>query len=98
MYEGENVHRDVGSCINDFHFKRVLDYLQENHGGHVLCGDIKTVDSSRSYIPPTIIENPSLDSKLMTEEIFGPLLVVLKFSDIQHVIDYINANDKPLAI
>jgi len=48
MYEGENVHRDVGSCINDFHFKRVLEYLQENHGGHVLCGDIKTVDSSRS--------------------------------------------------
>jgi len=33
-----------------------------------------TIDKSEKFIPPTIVENPSENSKLMKEEVFGPIL------------------------
>lgn len=39
-----------------------------------------------------------LTSKVMTEEIFGPLLPVLKYSDINSVISHIKAGEKPLTL
>jgi acyl-CoA reductase-like NAD-dependent aldehyde dehydrogenase len=42
---------------------------------------LKTVNSKERYICPTIIKNPSLDSKLMKEEIFGPVLPILTFKN-----------------
>ena len=39
-----------------------------------------------------------MDSKIMTEEIFGPLLPVLKYNDINTVIDHIKEGEKPLTL
>lgn len=47
---------------------------------------------------PTIIELKSTDTKIMQEEIFGPLLPVFTFSDIDEAINYVNNNEKPLAL
>lgn len=41
---------------------------------------------------------PDLDSKLMSEEIFGPVMPVFPFKDIGEVIRFINSKDKPLAV
>ena len=42
--------------------------------------------------------NVSVDSLVMTEEIFGPILPVLEFEDIGEVIDFVNNREKPLAL
>jgi acyl-CoA reductase-like NAD-dependent aldehyde dehydrogenase len=45
-----------------------------------------------------LIEHPSPESKLMQEEIFGPILPVLSFDKLEEVLDFINKRPKPLAL
>lgn len=92
---------DKGAMINSAHVERIKGYLSENHGGKVLFG-VKTEeqlkDIQNNWIPPTIIEDPSLESAVMTEEIFGPVLPIISFSEIEDAIKFINNRPKPLAI
>ena len=81
--------------INDFHCNRVAELL-ETAGGKVICGG--KVNREAKHIEPTIILKPSLESKLMKEEIFGPIMPVFPFKDIGEVIRFINAREKPLAV
>ena len=50
------------------------------------------------FIEPTIVVEPSLESKMMREEIFGPILPVYFFENINEVINFINDRPKPLAL
>jgi len=50
------------------------------------------------HIEPTIILNPTKDSPLMNEEIFGPILPILTYKNLEEVTSYINEKPKPLAI
>jgi len=49
------------------------------------------------YISPTILDSVSPDDPVMQEEIFGPILPVMEFDQIQDVINYVNSHPKPLA-
>jgi len=53
---------------------------------------------SKRYLEPTLLLNPSRDSKVMQEEIFGPILPIIPYTDLQDVIDSINNGEKPLAL
>ena len=55
------------------------------------------VDKEDRFVAPTILENIKLDSPLMKDEIFGPLLPVLTFSKIEEAISFVNSKEKPLA-
>jgi aldehyde dehydrogenase (NAD+) len=84
--------------VNAKHYKRVKSYLDNSvaAGAKIKFGG--QVDESDHYIAPTVVENVPLDSDLMQEEIFGPVLPVITYSDLQEVIDVINAKEKPLAL
>lgn len=92
---------DKGAIINDFHVERVKGYLTENHGGKVLFG-VKTEDGLKdiksNWIPPTVVDDPSLESAIMTEEIFGPILPIVTFNKIDDAIKFVNDRPKPLTI
>ena len=47
---------------------------------------------------PTILTNVDVNSNVMTEEIFGPILPVIEFDNIQDIISFINKREKPLAL
>lgn len=49
-------------------------------------------------MPPQLIENTTPDMRLMQEEIFGPILPVLTYTDPESVLARINAGEKPLAL
>ena len=67
------------------------------HGsGKILFGG--TCDPQQRYVAPTLIDEPDDDSPVMRQEIFGPLLPVKGFHDIETVIRYVNERDKPLAL
>ena len=78
--------------VNEEAFSRLTDLLNE---GKVRYGGI--VNGSQKYISPTIIDEVRPEFKMMKEEIFGPLLPVMTFSNVEEAISYINAREKPLA-
>lgn len=66
--------------------------IEEKHGGKVVLGG-KGYDANDRFFPPTIVVDPKLDSRIMKEEIFGPILPVITYRSIQEAIDFIN--DRP---
>lgn len=84
---------EYGKIINRRHFDRLRTYLGE---GNILHGG-KSDDQSLK-IEPTIVDGLSADSALLQEEIFGPILPVIEFTDVKEVVRYVNARPKPLAL
>ncbi|MBT8320501.1 MAG: aldehyde dehydrogenase family protein [Eudoraea sp.] len=84
--------------VNSSHLKRLKHLLEdaEERGGQILTTE--KADSTDNYFPPTVIINPPKDSLVMEEEIFGPILPVIPFKEIQEAIDFINRKEKPLAL
>ena len=87
---------ESGKMVNEFHLKRVSS-LMENHGGEVILGNKNAhIDFD---LKPTIILNPSKDSKLMKEEIFGPIFPIILYTNIDEAIKYISEEqEKPLCV
>ena len=83
---------EYGRIINEKQFDRLTGYLQQ---GRIVSGG-KT-DKSKLYIEPTILENVSLDSAIMKEEIFGPILPVIPFDNMEQAKSIIDRNPNPLA-
>jgi len=89
---------DMGQVISEFHTERLAGLLK-GHGGKVLTGvkETEEIDAKLKFIPPTVIENPSLDSPLMQEEIFGPILPIVTYKKFEDAIKFINDRPKPLS-
>ena len=78
--------------VNDDAFERLMGLMK--HGEIIYGGN--NVKAER-FIAPTLIDKVEPDFPIMQEEIFGPLLPILNFKDIEEVISYVNENEKPLA-
>lgn len=89
---------DYCRVVNAGHHGRITRLLDDAKakGGVVLTGGEVATESQ--FIAPTLIAGMSDDSAIMQEEIFGPLLPIITYSDINEVISYINAKPKPLAL
>ncbi len=85
--------RDYGRIVDDRHFQRVAAFLKD--GDTVIGGD---VDASERYIAPTVIDGVTWDHALMQEEIFGPVLPVLTFQNLNAAIEALQSRPKPLAL
>ncbi|MEP7143802.1 MAG: aldehyde dehydrogenase [Ferruginibacter sp.] len=83
---------DFGRIINEKQFDRLTTYLQQ---GRILAGG-KT-DREKLYIEPTIMDNVSLTSPIMKDEIFGPILPILTFTTMDNAKAIIAQNKNPLA-
>jgi len=86
---------DYGKIINSNHATRISKLIQSS-GGKVVCGG--DVDVEAAYISPTLITDVDLNSKLMTDEIFGPVLPIMPMKDVSEAINFINDRAKPLAV
>ncbi len=83
---------NYGKIINEKRFDVLVRYLDT--AKIVTGGDH---DKEKLFISPTVLENVSLDSPLMTEEIFGPLLPVISFNTIEEAMNIVQRNAGPLA-
>lgn len=86
---------DLARVINDRHFGR-LQGLLGSAGGQVAFGG--DVDAATRYIAPTLLTGVDPAAPIMQEEIFGPLLPVLKVRDMDAAVAFVNARPKPLAL
>jgi len=84
--------------INNGHYQRILEAVEEStsQGAEVISTG-KPI-SDEKYVPPTIVMNVKFDSKLMQEEIFGPVLPVIPFDNIEEPIKLIQSREIPLAL
>ena len=87
--ESEN----FGRIVNEKRFDILEGFLQE---GTIVIGGQS--DRSEKYISPTIIDGIDLDSKIMKEEIFGPILPVMTYENIKEVVGVIRKNRYPLSL
>jgi len=94
----EQFSNDAGRIINKRHFDRVKALLEGEHHGEVIRGGLEKADRDDRFIPLTIIKNPDDDSRVMTEEIFGPIMPIKIVKGPQEAVDFINAREKPLAL
>ena len=92
---GENVieNEDYPKIVNERHFARLSNLIE---GEKILIGG-KT-DKKLLKIEPTILDNPKIDSKVMCEEIFGPILPIISYKTIEDAIAYVKKFEKPLAL
>lgn len=91
---------DVVSVVSDQHMARIDGYLAqvEEEGIDVVrCPDVPVPAEGRRR-PLSIVINPPLMSDIMRQEIFGPAVVLLTYSKIEHVVQEINSGDRPLAL
>ena len=84
---------DLARIVNTRHQRRVARLLKD---GDVVVGG--QTDEAESYVAPTLLRNVSPDSDVMGEEIFGPVLPILKVPDVSEAIRFVNAREKPLAL
>jgi aldehyde dehydrogenase (NAD+) len=85
---------DFGRIVNARHHRRLMKLLPGS--GKLVAGGAG--DEKERYVAPTILREVPADSPVMADEIFGPILPVLKVKDIGHAISFVNARPKPLAL
>ena len=89
---------DYARIINGKQFERLNDALvsAKQLGANVIAGG--QTDERLKYIAPTVVCNVATNNPLMTDEIFGPILPIVYYAQIQEAVDFINAKEKPLAL
>jgi aldehyde dehydrogenase (NAD+) len=88
--------KDFGRVVNERHTARIKALLDRGGYDEIVLGG--EVDVDANYISPTIVTGTKPSSALMSEEIFGPVLPVLSFDDIDEPLSHINGSDHPLAL
>jgi len=82
-----------GRIVSPRHFDRLKSLMT---GGKVIIGGETNADSR--YVAPTVLADVDMNSALMNEEIFGPLLPVLSINSTKQAIEFVTARPHPLAL
>ncbi len=88
---------DYTAIINVRQLTRLQDYLDDAQakGAHVVP---LFAEAQQRRMPHCLLLNTTDDMRVMQEEIFGPLLPIVPYADLDEALDYINARPRPLAL
>ena len=84
---------DYGRIVNERHFQRLVDLIEPAkvaHGGEH--------DANERYIAPTLLTDVTMGDKVMADEIFGPILPMLRIASLDEAIETIAERPNPLAL
>ncbi|ORB30324.1 aldehyde dehydrogenase family protein [Mycolicibacterium parafortuitum] len=81
--------------VNQRQFERLTSLIAGTRGAVVAGG---RSDAQRLRIEPTVIADPAPDEPVMNDEIFGPILPVLRVDSVDDAITFVNSRPKPLAL
>jgi aldehyde dehydrogenase (NAD+) len=89
---------DLARMVTRRHAERLSVLIDDAlaRGATLLAGGAHHADER--YVAPTLLGNVPADARISGEEIFGPVLPIEPYDELQHVIDRINAQPKPLAL
>ena len=103
MYPSLVDNPDYTAIISQRHRARLVDLVGEarEKGARVIeinpAGERFESNETRK-LAPTLVVNPSPDTRLMREEIFGPVLPILEYDGVEQAIRHVRAGDHPLAL
>lgn len=98
MGDGAEQGTVLGPIQNKRQYERVMDLLEDAKTNKLTLLQGQDAPAGGGYfIPVTIVDNPPEDSRVVQEEAFGPILPMLKFKDVDDVIDRANASEYGLA-
>lgn len=84
---------DYGKIMNEKRFDKVVSYFAD---GDVVAGG--NYNKEKLFIAPTLLENVSLQSPVMQEEIFGPVLPLIGYNSTQEAMNIVQQHETPLAL
>lgn len=95
--DGQHNCSSWGKFSGASYWERVSDLINEDHGGKLV--DVKAAPACRDTLfhPMYFVLNPRLDSRIMSEEIFGPILPIICVDHLDQALDVINQRDSSLA-
>ncbi|MCL6231980.1 MULTISPECIES: coniferyl aldehyde dehydrogenase [Acinetobacter] len=101
MYPSIAHNQDYTSIINDKQYNRLQGYLEDarDQGAQIISFNPQNedVDAVRK-IAPTVLTGVTPDMQIMQHEIFGPILPIMEYDQIDEVIAFINSRPRPLAL
>jgi acyl-CoA reductase-like NAD-dependent aldehyde dehydrogenase len=86
---------DYGRIINRRNFDRLAAFISDDNGTIAAGGH---TDPDQLYIAPTVLVDVPVDSPIMQEEVFGPILPMLEIDSVEKVIDWVNERPEPLGL
>ncbi|ARJ50190.1 aldehyde dehydrogenase [Staphylococcus lutrae] len=86
---------DLGCIVNTRHFER-LNHLLEAQQSNIIYGGETSVEERK--IAPTILDHVQTDDPIMKDEIFGPILPILTYEDLDEAIAIVQSKPKPLSL
>jgi coniferyl-aldehyde dehydrogenase len=103
MYPDLKDNPDYTSVVNERHYERITSYIEDAKakGAEVIEINPAGEDFSQQQhhkIPPTLILDPSDDMAIMQNEIFGPVLPIKRYKEIEETLAYINDHPRPLGL
>ncbi|MFK7758130.1 MAG: aldehyde dehydrogenase family protein [Flavobacteriales bacterium] len=95
--DGISIGENMACIVNQNHFERVSRLLEsaKKDGGTVVFGG--KIEADKRWIGATLLDNVPKESAIKQEEIFGPLVTLTSYTDLNAVISQINAQPIPLA-
>jgi len=81
------------AIVNEHHFERLQKLINPDK---IFFGGV--TNKEQRFISPTLLHNITFDDDIMKEEIFGPLLPVVRFDDLRKAVEKIRTFDKPLSL
>jgi coniferyl-aldehyde dehydrogenase len=99
MYPALSGNADYTAIISDRHYQRLTELVSEAEaaGATVLRHPAAAAGNIRHF-PPTVVLDPPLDGRLMRDEIFGPVLPVIRTTSLDAAIAFVNKRPRPLAL
>ncbi len=103
MYPDLHNNDDYTSIISDTHYQRLRGYLEEAQAGgaeitEINPGGREGPSAASRKLPIYLVRNVTPEMKLMREEIFGPILPIVTYRNVEEAISFINDRPRPLAI
>ncbi len=100
MYPAPLTNPDYTAIINDRHYRRLTEWIDDARakGAEVIAVEGAGEPSNARKLPLHIVRNPTDDMLVMQEEIFGPVLPVRSYAQIDDAIAQVNRRDRPLAL
>lgn len=100
QFYGDNVKEspDLTRIVNERHFNRVKSLIEDATKKGAIIATGGETDASQNYIAPTLLDGVTEQMDVMQEEIFGPVLPIVTFKNLQEATGLIQSKEKPLAL
>lgn len=93
-----NQSASYGRIVNTAHFERLVQHIANAQSLEATIDIGGAFDTKERFIEPTVISSLPEEATLLQEEIFGPILPIKTYTQIQEAVAYINSKEKPLAL